>query len=121
MVTSGHTASTTTPPRRRAAPTTSGAEPWALSISGDPGRDLRHVVDEDDAPLAEAVHHMPVVDDLVVAVHGRLEDPHHPGQGLDGLLDTGAEAPGLGQQDALDTGHKVQVIGTNLVLCQLPR
>ena len=37
LVTSGHTASTTNPPLARAASTTSGADPWALSISGAPG------------------------------------------------------------------------------------
>ena len=36
LVTSGHTASTTTPPLARACATTSGAEPWALSINGEP-------------------------------------------------------------------------------------
>ena len=36
-----------------------------------------------------------VVDDLVVAVHGRLEGPHHPRQRLDRHLDAGAEAAGL--------------------------
>ena len=75
---------------------------------------LGHVVDEDDALVAEALDHMPVVDDLVVAVDRRLEDPHHPGQGLDRLLDAGAEPPGLGQHHSVDSGHKVQVIGTNL-------
>ena len=63
---------------------------------------------------------MPVVDDLVVAVHRRLEDPHHPRQGLDGLLDPGTEAPGLGQEDAVDTGHKVQVTATILVSMSAP-
>ena len=56
----------------------------------------------------------------MVAVHGRLEDPHHPGQGLDRLLDAGAEAPGLGEQDSVDSGHKVQVIGSNLVAMSAP-
>ena len=82
--------------------------------------DLGHVVDEDDPLLAEAVDHVPVVDDLVVAVDRRLEDPHHPGQGLDGLLDAGAEAPGLGQHHASHCGHKVQVIGTTLVPMSAP-
>ena len=36
LVTSGQTASTTNPPRERAAATTSGAEPWAESITGRP-------------------------------------------------------------------------------------
>ena len=57
-------------------------------------RHLGDVVDEDDAEVAEAVDHELVVDDLVVAVHGRLEGPHHPGQRLDGHLHAGAEPPG---------------------------
>ncbi len=43
---------------------------------------------------SEALHDPLVVDDLVVAVHGRLEGPDHPGQRLDGHLDAGAEALG---------------------------
>ena len=121
LVTSGQTASTTTPPRARAASTTSGAEPWALSMSGRAGGHLGHVVDEDDPLLAEAVDDVPVVHDLVVAVDRRLEDPDHPGQGLDRLLDAGAEPPWLGQHHSVDSGHKVQVTGSNLVPCQLPR
>ena len=42
----------------------------------------------------EAVDDQLVVDDLVVAVHGRLEDPHHPRQRLDRHLHAGAEARG---------------------------
>ena len=65
------------------------------------GRHLGNVVDEHDALLAEALDHEPVVDDLVVAVHGRLERPHHPGERLDRHLDPGAEAARLGQQHGL--------------------
>jgi hypothetical protein len=68
---------------------------------GRAGRHLVHVVDEDDAPGPELVDHVPVVDDLVVAVDGRLEDPHHPGQGLDGLLHPGTEPPRFGQQHSV--------------------
>ena len=81
---------------------------------GAPGGHVGHVIDEDHALVTEALDHMPVVDDLVVAVHRRLEDPHHPGQGFDRLLDAGAEPPRLGQHHSVDSGHKVQVIGTNL-------
>ena len=84
------------------------------------GGHLGHVVDEDDPLVAEAVHDMAVVHDLVVAVDGRLEDPHHPGQGLDRLLDAGAEPPWLGQHHSIDSGHKVQVIGSNLVAMSAP-
>ena len=38
----------------------------------------------------------------MVAVHRRLERPHHPGQGLDRHLDAGAEATGGGEQHVVD-------------------
>ena len=50
----------------------------------------------------EALDDQLVVDDLVVAVHGRLEGPHHPRQRLDRHLDAGAEAAGLGEQHPVD-------------------
>jgi len=37
----------------------------------------------------------PVVNNLVVAVDGRLEDAHHPRERLDGHLDPGTEASRL--------------------------
>ena len=53
----------------------------------------------------EALDDELVVDDLVVAVHGRLEGPHHPGQRLDRHLDAGAEPPRRGEQHLVD-GHR---------------
>jgi hypothetical protein len=47
------------------------------------------------------------VDDLVVAVHGRLEDAHHPRQRLDRHLDAGAVTAGLGQENFLDHTARV--------------
>jgi hypothetical protein len=72
-----------------------------------PGRHLGDVVDEHHAQVAEAVDHQLVVHDLVVAVHGRLEGSHHPGQGLDGHLHAGAEAA-RGSQEHLVDGHQRQ-------------
>src|SRR5207237_8203155 len=66
------------------------------------GGHLAHVVHEDHAQAPEAVHHQLVVDDLVVAVDGGLEDPHHPGQGLYRHLHACAEAAGLRQEHAFD-------------------
>ena len=65
------------------------------------GRHIGDIVDEHHALLAETLDHEPVVDDLVVAVHRRLERPHHPGQRLDRHLDPRAEAAGLGEQHGL--------------------
>ncbi len=42
-----------------------------------------------------------VVHDLVVAVHGRVEDAHHPGEGLYGHLDARTESARLRQAYAL--------------------
>ena len=81
---------------------------------------LGDVVDENHALLAETVHDMPVVDDLVVAVDGGLEHPDHPGQRLDGLLDARTEAPRLGQLHSVDCGHEDQVTGGNLVRMSAP-
>ena len=82
-----------------AAATTSGAEPWAPASAGHrrAPRPRRRRTPRREPGTSS--HDVPVVDDLVVAVHGRLEDPHHPGQRLDGLLHPGAESPRLGQQD----------------------
>ena len=60
------------------------------------------VVDENDPELAEAVDHDLVVDDLVVAVNGRFEDPHHPGERLDRHLHPGTEPPWRSQQYLFD-------------------
>ena len=68
------------------------------------GGNLRQIVDEDHAEVAEPVDDDPVVHDLVVAVHGRFEGAHHPREGLDRHLDAGAEPAGFGQQHLLD-GH----------------
>ena len=97
-----------------------GGRPVGAEHERRPFGHLGHVVDEDHALLAEAVHDMPVVHDLVVAVHGRLEDPDHPGQGFDGLLDPGAEAPRLGQHHSLHGGHEAQVTGSNLIPMSAP-
>ena len=67
------------------------------------------VIDEDDPELAEPVDDEPVVDDLVIAVDGRLEHPDHPRQGLDRHLDPGAIAAGLGEQHTFD-GHAPRVL-----------
>ena len=71
-------------------------------MSGAPGGTSSIVVDEDHAELAEAVDDEPVVHDLVVAVHGRLERPHHPCERLDRHLHAGAEPTRFGEQYLLD-------------------
>ena len=68
------------------------------------------MIDEDDAEVLEPLDDPLVVDDLVVAVHRRVEGAHHPGQCLDGHLDPGAESSGCGQQHPLDTGIALPVL-----------
>ena len=65
-------------------------------------RHVGDVVDEDHALLAEPLDDEPVVHDLVVAVHGRLERAHHPRERLDRHLDARAEAAGFGEEHLLD-------------------
>ncbi len=75
------------------------------------GGHVLHVVDEHDPLGPELVDHVPVVDDLVVAVDGGLEDPHHPGQGLDGLLHPGTEPPRFGQEHSVHA-HRARLPGS---------
>ena len=67
-------------------------------------------VDEDDAEVAEAVDDETVVDDLVVAVDGRLEHPDEPGESLDGHLDSGAESPRCGKEHLIDAAGATSLI-----------
>ena len=62
---------------------------------------VESVEDVDALPAMD----QPVVDDLVVAVHGRLERAHQPRQSLDRHLHPGAEPAGRGEQDLFD-GHR---------------
>jgi hypothetical protein len=50
-----------------------------------------------------------VVNNLVIAVDGRLEDARHPIKGLDCLLHTGAEAP-RGREHNLVDCHKPSLV-----------
>ena len=68
-------------------------------------RNVGDVVDEDHALLDEPVDDDLVVDDLVVAVDGRLEGAHHPRQRLDRHLHAGAEATWLGQEHGRRRSH----------------
>ena len=101
-MTSGHTALTTVP----AVLLRRGNDFGCAAVRRQHQRRARghrvDVVDEHHAEVAETLDDEPVVHDLVVAVHGRLEDPHHPRQRLDRHLHAGAEAAGLGEQHLID-------------------
>lgn len=66
------------------------------------------VVNEDDAAFTETVDDDAVVNDLVVAVHRRLEGAHQPTQRLDGHLDACAKAARGRKQDLVNVrvGHR---------------
>jgi len=84
---------------------------------------LGDVIDEHDAELAESVDHDLVVDDLVVAVHRRIEAAHHPRERLDGHLHSGAEATGRSQENPIDVhgeGSYRCVVGEGLRTCPYP-
>ena len=66
---------------------------------------LGDVVDEDNPGAFECGDDRRVVDDLVVAVHRRLENTDHPGQRLYGHLDAGAEPPWFGEKHLLWHGR----------------
>ena len=52
------------------------------------------VVNENHTRGFETLNHQLVVDNLVVAVHGRFKCPDHPGKRLDSHLHPGAESSG---------------------------
>lgn len=82
-------------------------------------RHLRNVVDEDDTHIDESLHDETVVHDLVIAVDGRFEGPHHGGEGLDRHLDACTEPAGGSEQHLID-GH-VRSVRQYAVLMSLPR
>jgi hypothetical protein len=54
------------------------------------------------------------MDDLVVAIDGRLKHPDHPGQGFDRHLYSGAEPPGLGNYDSFN--HEKSLLARRVFL-----
>ena len=70
------------------------------------------VVNEDDAKRLKVLDDELIVHDLVVAKDGWLEDARHPIEGLDGLLNPGAESPRGREYDLVDF-HVLQ--GSGLV------
>ena len=75
-----------------------------------PVRDFVDVVYEYDPDLFEGLDYPLVVNDLVVAVDGRVEDPHHPGESFDSHLDPGAESSWLGEQHFLRHDAMVEAL-----------
>lgn len=75
------------------------------SVSAEHDRTARwddcDVVDEHHPEVLESLHDLLVVHDLVVAVHGWLEGPDHPRQGLYRHLYPGTEATGRCEQHAV--------------------
>ena len=65
---------------------------------GAPGN-LLQILDENGALRPQAVHDMPVVDDLVAHIDGRPELRQRAFDDLDGAHDAGTEATRLGEND----------------------
>ena len=65
-------------------------------------RDDVDVVNEDDAERLKVVDHKLIVNDFVVAVHGRFENSRHPIERLDGFFDTRAETSRGSEHDSVN-------------------
>ena len=88
-------------PRRGPRSRTAGETPCAEKTTIAPSRHLVGVVDEDRAALGERLHDVHVVHDLLADVDGGAVLLERALDGLDGPVDAGAVAAGLGQQDSL--------------------
>ena len=79
------------------------AHGWRNAVGAeDQGRvfgSLVGLVDEDRSLLAQSVDDVSVVDDLVADVDGGPESFERPLDDLDGAIDAGAEAAGVGEED----------------------
>ena len=77
-----------------------------------PGRDLRDLVDEDSTALAEPVHDVAVVHDLVKRVDRPLLAVEDLVEHVDRTDDAGAEAAGLSQEDGVGHGVPLTIDAT---------
>ena len=72
--------------------------------AGGAARDGGNLVDEDGAAVLEIIDHEAVVDHLVADVNGGAEQLEYALDDVDGAVDAGAKAAGIGKQDVL--GHE---------------
>jgi hypothetical protein len=74
-------------------------DPVRAEDHGGVGRDLVELLDEHGAEAAQAVHHEPVVHDLVAHVDRRAEQLDGALDDVDGAVHARAEAARIGEQD----------------------
>ena len=67
-------------------------------------RNVGDVIDEDHPHVLESLNDEAIMNNLVIAVHGRFECSNHGGEGLDGHLHTSAKTSGRSEQNVID-GH----------------
>ena len=82
--------------RSRANWRISGETPWAEKSRVAPVGDFGQFVDKNNAPIAEAVDDVLVMDDLVVDVDRRWQRAERQLQGFDGHIDARAESARTG-------------------------
>ena len=100
LVTSGQVASNTCRPRRCASLLHGGRDPVRREDHRGTVRHLVQFLDEHRAERAEPLHHVAVVHHLVAHMDRRAEQLDGALDDLDGPIDTGTEATGIGEQDA---------------------
>ena len=71
---------------------------------------LVELFDEDGAARAQRLDHVAVVHDLVAHVDGGAEVLERPLDDLDGPIDSGTEAAGIGEQDGGGGVHGIQLM-----------
>jgi hypothetical protein len=109
LVTSGQVASKTARPRRCASAWTALETPCALKMTVAAVRHFVKLLDEHRAELAQAVHDVAVVDHLVAHVDRRAEQLQRPFDDVDGAIDAGAEAAGIGEQSGIFMALAIQL------------
>ena len=85
------------------------------------GRHFAQLIDEDRAERAQALHDVPVVNDLVTHVDRRSEQLDSALHDVDGTIDTGTESAGVGQQYAHYAPPLMVCAAQDRLTCRLSR
>ena len=102
-MTSGQVASIVCSLRRSASAWTAGETPWAeKTVIAPSGIVVVELVDEDRAALAQLLHDVLVVHDLLAHVDRRAVELERALDGLHGAVDAGAVAARGGEEELLD-------------------
>ncbi len=118
-MTSGHVASIVCSPRACALARTRRRHAVRREHGDGPGGDFGLLIDEDRAALAQLVHDVFVVHDLLAHVHRRTVQLQGAFHGLHGAIHARAVPARRGQQHLLDgVGHRA-VVGTAVIVVAL--